>query len=791
MSYVPFPFDGKMPASSPGERNRDLIDVEHLLRVAARQLKVVAACCLIGLFLGVVYLQTTPLTYTATARVLIDEGLSRITEETASPLSMQTDGAVLSQIEILTSARLAGNVVDKMALTENPDFMDPPSSLLGGTVGRLRGFVGWLRSGQAATDTAADPAGQAAREAQAKRRHAVDQLQKNVIAQRVGRTFVILVGYPSHDPQLAADITNAYVEAYLSHQLEASYEASERATVWLEDRLEDLRVSSQNAARQVEEYRAEHGLAESEGRLLTERQLGELTARLIEAQAATAQAGALYEQYKAIVDSGSAEAAGNAAITSGQDPTSEIVTLKTQYNNVTRREREISANFGEDHAQAVALRREQAELTRSIFAELQQMTESYRNDYEVARAREAGLRETIAEARGESAEANRSNVVLRELEQQASALSSLYQTFLSRYEETQQSQTFPIAKVRSISDATAPRNATGPRTSMVLGISLILGGMLGCAFGALNEFNERFFRTGEDVQEHLGMKFLGYLPVIAGSESRSKPAGPPLKPPSAGAAKPANALAERRARMRITVDAPGSMFAETLRNAKIAADIVLQGNRSKVVGVMSILPREGKSTVAANLGYLLASNGIRTLLIDADLRNPGLTRTLGIRSEGGVIEAAVTPQNWRSFLKHDRQTGLAILPAMVRGRFSHTSELLSSPGMRQLLEQARQSFEYVIVDLPPLGPVVDAKAFEPLADAFVMVAEWGRTPRAMVRSALSSEPRIAGKVLGVMLNSVKLSSLPKYGAFGSSEQFLRSYSSYYLDKTETREKEAS
>ncbi|TKT69335.1 polysaccharide biosynthesis tyrosine autokinase [Aquamicrobium sp. LC103] len=792
MTYASFPFDGKMPAQPPGERNDDLIDIERLLRMALRQAKVVIVCAVIGLLLGVVYLQTTPPKYTAVARVLIDEGLSRITEDAeTTPLNMQSDGAVLSQIEILTSSRLAGNVVDHLRLTENENFMNPPSSLFGRIVGGLRGLVGYLRSQPEANDGDYDAETLAAMKAAATRQYAIELLQKNVVANRVGRTFVVAVAYQSHDPQLAAEITNAYADAYLSHQLDASYEASERATVWLRDRLDELRAGSQNAALEVEKYRAEHGLSASQGQLLTEQQLTELTGQLIEAQADTAKTQARYQQYKAIVDAGSAEAVGNVAITSDQPPTSTIATLKERYLNVTRREQEITRNYGEDHQQAVALRREQAELTRSIYAQLQQLTESYRNDFEVAQARETALRRTLSDARGESAEANQSRVVLRELEQQASALSALYQTFLSRYEETQQKQSFPIAKVRVISEATTPKAATSPRTSMVLGIALILGGMLGGALGALNEFNERFFRTGEDVRDQLGMKFLGYLPLIGRAEVKGKTPAAPGASPDSKKAERATALMERRARMRVTVDAPASMFAESLRNAKIAGDVVLQNSRSKVIGVVSVLPGEGKSTVASNLAELLALNNSRTLLIDADLRNPGLTRGLGIRSEAGLMEAVVNLQNWRSLLKHDRQTNLAILPAVVRGQFSHTSELLSSPGMHQLIEQARESFEHIIVDLPPLGPVVDAKAFEPCADGFVVVVEWGRTPRAVVRSTLASEPRIANKVLGVVLNKVKLASLPRYGSFGSSEQFLRRYSSYYLDNTETREKEPS
>jgi succinoglycan biosynthesis transport protein ExoP len=104
--------------------------------------------------------------------------------------------------------------------------------------------------------------------------------------------------------------------------------------------------------------------------------------------------------------------------------------------------------------------------------------------------------------------------------------------------------------------------------------------------------------------------------------------------------------------------------------------------------------------------------------------------------------------------------------------------------MRNILNAARNSYNYIIVDLPPFGPVVDAKAFEPFVDAFVLVTEWGATPRRLVRAALASEPRIAAKVLGVVLNRTDMKKLGRYGGYGSSERYLDRYSAYYVEPGE-------
>ena len=790
MNYANFPLDNRkgLPADE-GQDSSDFIDIDRLLGMAARQAKVVAICAGIGLFLGVVYLQTTPVTYMAVTNVLFDEGLNKIVDEvSATPVNMQTDAAILSQIEIIKSARLASVVVEKEKLDQNQNFLQPPSSLLSKAIGAVRGVFRYLRPQRAAVPADAPELDEATRNAMAAaatKQYAALALQSRVFAQRVGRSYVIAIAYQSHDPVLAASITKAYADAYVADQLDASFEATERTAVWLQGRLAELRDSSQAAALAVEKFRAENGLTAAKGELIAEQQLSDLNSQLILARADTARALARYEQYKSIVESGSSDAFKNASISTDEAGNSVISTLKGRLLAVTKREQEISTRFGPDHAQAVMLRNELQGLSRQIFSELQQLTETYRNEYEVARSRETVLEQSVAQATGQNSEANQSQVQLRELEQQSTALSALYQTFLARYEEASQQRSFPIGKVRVISDATVPQAPSGPRSSMVFGLSLVLGVLMGAAFGVLNEFNERFFRTGEDVRDWLGVKFLGYLPLHGAVKTKlDRPTTESGSSSYLSGPSESESSQTKRARMRIAVDAPASMFAETLRNAKIACDVVLQGSSSRIIGVVSVLPGEGKSTVAANLAALLAANGAKTLLIDGDLRNPGLTRALGIKAKAGLVEAVVSEEPWQSVLKVERQTKLAIIPAVARRQFSHSSDLLSSAGMRHMLDEARQSFDYIIVDLPPIGPVVDAKAFAPLVDGFVLVAEWGRTPRALLRSILHSETLIAKKVLGLVLNKVELRKLAKYGSFGGSGKVLEQYSTYYNETPE-------
>lgn len=149
--------------------------------------------------------------------------------------------------------------------------------------------------------------------------------------------------------------------------------------------------------------------------------------------------------------------------------------MKARYLNVSKREQDISSRFGQDHAQAVALRAEQANLTNQIYAELQRLTESYRNEYQVAKSREDSLRGNVGDLAGQNSQTGQAQVKLRDLEQKSQALNTLYQAFLARYEQAAQQRSFPIAEARVISTAGNPTSASSPRKTMVLGLSLVLG----------------------------------------------------------------------------------------------------------------------------------------------------------------------------------------------------------------------------------------------------------------------------------------------------------------------------
>ncbi|MEF0941581.1 AAA family ATPase [Rhizobium sp. BR 362] len=753
---------GPINAEPEGEK---FIDLDHMVQLFRRQVRIVLLFAGIGLLIGVTNLAFATYYFTAGTSILLDENLNRFGSEISpAPANMEADKKIMSQVAILKSSALAAKVVDNLHLYDNYAFFDPSPSMWARVKSLLKGAMDLLagKSTQKGDFSNED----------VRRGAAVAVLLDNLRVEQEPQSFVVDLFYTSTDRVLAAAIANAYAEAYLSDKFDANFDASQRATVWLRARLADLKEQSQEASLRVERFRTANNLTATKGALLSEEQLSDMSAQLIVARAQSAKALALYNQYKSIVDAGQQSAVDNAATVSNQDSPSLVTTLRERYQTIEKRAQEIEDKFGSTHPQAISLRSEQNEVGRQIYAELKQMTESYRNQYEVAQSWEASLKEGLLQVTGKTSEDNKLLVELKNLERNAEAISDLYKTYLARYQETAQNQSFPITEARVISAATPPTDASSPKRTWMLAGFLLLGAFFGIVVGGWREFREVTLRIGEDVSRTLGVKFLGYLPRILPAD---EPDGSTEQPQVIDI-------------MRFATMAPGSQFSETLRHAKIVADTMLGFQQCKVIGIASVLPGEGKSTVAANLAALLASTRARTLLIDADLRKGSLTKLLNIPIKKSLSDVlSVQPpqySRWRDTIIVDNQTKLEILPTEGRFQYPNTSDLISGVAMARLLDDARTTFKYVIVDLPPLAPVFDTKAFERLADGFVMVAEWGVTPRSVVKTILEAEPQIAAKTLGMILNKAELEKLYSYSAYGSSEHLIARYSSYYREHHE-------
>jgi len=230
--------------------------------------------------------------------------------------------------------------------------------------------------------------------------------------------------------------------------------------------------------------------------------------------------------------------------------------------------------------------------------------------------------------------------------------------------------------------------------------------------------------------------------------------------------------------LRQVVDAPFSRFTESIRAIKMASDLVGVSRSNKVIAITSSLPNEGKSTIATSLAQLMVHTGSKVILVDGDLRNPSLTHLLAPTAGLGLIEVISGKASLQDVIWTDPSTNLAFLPVFAKSRIAHSSEILGSAATKKLFDHLRENFDYVVVDLSPLAPVVDVRATAGLVDSYVFVVEWGRTKIELVEHALSAARGVYDNLLGVVLNKADIKVLSRYESYRGKYYYNRYYSRY-------------
>ena len=774
--------------------------------VLRRQWILILGTTAVFLTLAIIYLIVTPPVFSARAIMIIDAKKEPSFQQQSAQFDTPVDTAVVSsQVEILKSDNIASAVIKKLNLANSAEF-------------------GGNRSGSANAPpsmiTEEDKKAALRREI-----NAVGGLASRLTINRVGLTYIIEIIYRSLDPDRAAQIANAVADAYITDQLNAKYEAARRAAVWLQDRINELHDQVATAETAVVDFKKKHDLVNVGGpgdRLVGQQQISELNTQLVASRAAAAEAKARLDRINEVLNSGSV----NATVTDTLK--SDVVSrLRSQYFELSLREADWSSRYGKDHLAAVNLRKQMQDIQNAIFEEVKRLAQTYRSDLEIATQREEGLRNELSRTIAQSQTSDSAEITLRQLEANAQSYKKLYDNFLQRYTESLQQQSFPISEARLISPATPPTGKSSPKTLLILGVSCLFGSTLGFGIGWLRDRADSAFRTTEDVERFLNLDCLALVPTSPGilpkpSKSpgtadqwgslykelennvrkkivpgRSLPNGivPASSKVTVSGSSPDMAISGSSADMTAlkvlprtihhdhraiwTVSRqPLSVFTEALRALKLALDLNGLVKTSNIVGFTSSLPNEGKSTIAGALAQLVALSGARCLLVDADLRNPTLSRQLAGRAQAGLLEVLSGKVSLEDVVWKDNSTNMNFLPMVARSRLTNTSDILASGAVQKFFAKLRESYDYIIVDCSPVSPVVDVRATARWVDAYVYIIEWGVTRPDLVQYALKNAPELREKILGTVLNKVDINILKRYGSKYKdylSEKYLGRY----------------
>jgi succinoglycan biosynthesis transport protein ExoP len=711
------------------------VDLLALVTAVLRRWKLITALtlCALGAVYGV--LKLVPSLYTSTVEILIFDPQQQIDTAVQKPISPFVDAvsydAMNTEINIIKSKSVALRVARELGLEKDPEFQSH---------NRLAELAAWLgfthlgRTGNSNTQAVGDQQEEDATRLD----EAADTLRGRL--QVWSQSYIMSISAASQDPIKAQHLASTVANDYLASQREARQEALQRVATWLRGRVDDLHSQVLQTEASIEKLRAESGLRDSGRYNLSEPQMRELNTQLMTVRADVEKKRADLEQARRVLATNQGAQSTLSVPSDIQSipelaASAELTALRQKQVELNWRATELQNKLGEHHVQVINIQAQLAGVNQQIKAETQHVLANMESAYNISVRQEQALEENLKNT-AESANSDAS-VKLQQLRRVADADRNLYQSYLSQYNDISERRTLQDTSRRIISPATFPRSPSWPRQKLFYAA----GGILGLGGGLLLALLLEYFRSGiksnVEVEQAFSRPVLGIIPLVQRSKFRGT-------------------LDDRL--LYSMLDQP----LEAVRAMRIGLEI--SSANPKVVLITSALPAEGKSTAAMLLAASSASSGKKTILLGCDLHQPSTDATFQHKRSPGLSELLRGAAELTDVITQDPATKTYVIPA--GSTVTNAADLLMSQRMRDLITELRGEFDYIVMDAPPLLPVIDALALATVADKILVIVEWGQTPRASISEAFKILRPEAHRIAGVVLNKVDLNQLPGYrGAY--------------------------
>jgi len=718
------------------------LDLRRLTTLFRKRLRLFAGVVLL-VFVAVLVLtlQATP-KYTAVAKVMLDTRKEQVTNIEAVLSGMPLDSsAVDTEVEVIKSRQLAERVVKALNLEKDPEFNPQLAgrSGLGMVVHSIKDFLGKGAPREAAPNSL---------EAQKQHELVVDHVLAGLQVGRASLTYVINVGFESESQVKAAQIANKFAELYLLEQLEAKFDATRQATEWLNSRLGELRTQVQQDDAAVQQYKIANNLLSATGTSLTEQEVSNYNTSLAEARAQMAEDAARLRTAREQLAHGSSGDDVGEALSSPV-----IQKLREQRSEVSGRLADLQGRYGERHPEMLKSKRLLSDIDTQIQQEIARIISNLQAKAQVSQQRAAAIGGSLGGARGTLAANSRATVRLNELQRNADASRTLYESYLNRFKETTSQQGLEQSDSRVVSKAKIPTQQSSPKVQLNLAIGLVLALVAGFAAVLVAENMDAGLTTAEDVENRLETAFLGSIPLLS-------------------------SITDDTTTLPIdhVVKTPFTAYSEAFRNLRASILYARLGEPVKVVAVTSSLPGEGKTTTSICLGRTAAMQGSRVILVDCDLRRQAVNRFLKQEQVVGLFEVLSGEVKLEQAITVDAESGAHILPLAHSGFTPR--DVFGTPAMDNLLEELRSRYDLVILDTAPVLPVADTRILAPKADVVVFLARWRKTPQDAIEAAFRMLGGTGAHIAGVALTQVDMKQQSKYG-YGDSGYYYTEYKKYY------------
>ena len=680
--------------------------------------------------------------YQAQARLLIEDERSTAVpglQNDANQYDEDPEPYYQTQYKILKGRDLTRRVVRKLRLDTVPEFNGtkpaPPtaSTLLQEAKDKIIGIAKPNAPAEAPkVDETADESG------------LVSAFIGRVSVDPVRGSHLVDVSFVSEDPKFAAEAVNALIEEYVNQNLELKLQSTQGMLDWLDKELDNQQKRVEGSEKGLAEYREkENALSLDDKQNIVLSRLNQLNDAVTRARTERVQKESLYNQVKAIANGTAPDAIPAIATNPG------VASAKAKLSDLQREKAKLLERYQDKHPQVINAVAALQDAQRQLDLEIARAVQSVKNEYETAVLQEQTLARNLDGAKSEAQDLNRKGIGYGVMEREAKSNREVYQSLLTREKELRVSANSRTNNVRLVDRAETPRGpitAGGRRTVLM---SLMIGLVLAVAVALGLDYMNDTIKTPEDVTRRLKLPFLGLVPVVRGDKH-------PLLASS-----------------HVPHD-----FGESFRSLRTSLLSKYQGDATKIITVTSAQPLEGKTTTAANIAMALAYGGARVLLIDADMRRPGLHRPLRLTNDRGLSQVLTGQARVRDVIQRTVDPNLL---AITAGRSPlNPSELLSSERMKTLLTNlAHGPFNWIIIDTPPVLAVTDAVILAPMVTGVTFVVGAEMTRRRLAERAIETVMQAHPRFAAVVLNKVNFAKNKYY----YSRYYGHQYKNYYAEAT--------
>ena len=514
-----------------------------------------------------------------------------------------------------------------------------------------------------------------------------------------------------------------------------------QASGWLAKQISDLQLRVETSQEKLVRYQRENGmLGIDEKQNIITQKLDDLNKSFTEAQADRISKQAAYESAKA----GKLDEVPDSASGLGSNLRQQEATLRSQYAQLT-------TTFGPNYPKTLELKNQIDQTEHSIQAENQRALSRLETSFKAAQAREVMLGRALDQQKLEANQLNEKAIEYSLLKRDLDANRTLYEGLLQKLKEAGVAAGLRSSNIRIVDNAREPTFPVVPNTPRNLEMSLLGGLLVGIALALLLEALDTTVRTPEEAQALTGLPSIGFIPhshTLSGLSHSSHRIRAAL--PAIGSSPDPSAL--------VTQIRPHSEVAESFRSLRTSILLSSAVKQPQLILFTSPMPQEGKTTTCVNMAIVLAQRGGKILLVDADLRRPGIHRAFGMSNSAGLSSVLAGLDSFENVVqRYPPLSNLFILPTGPTP--PQPAELLGSDRMQELLEKFRLSYDQVIVDSPPVNLVTDPAVLSPFMDAVFLVVRSGKTSKSALRHARDQLLQIKAPLTGIVVNDTNLHSV--------------------------------